>query len=377
MERSPYKKDFPGLENCVYLNTGAEGLLLNTFSEAARDYFQAKSRGGRGRPHLYAALQECRAKIASLLGVSPQEIAFLSSASEGLCRLCNALSWQEGDEVVIDDLEFPSNVLPWLQLRRRGVRVRIVHHRGWNLETEDFARHITEKTRVVSVSHVSYRSGLRLDIPEIGRHAASAGAIFCVDATQSLGRIPVPLQGVDYLVSSTYKWLLSPHGGGIVFCRRSLLDRLEPDSIGWWSVSDHFSPDRFETYRLKGGAERLELGMPGFLSIYGLSQALSYLGGIGIPAIESQLQPVLDSLIEELQKLQVRLMTPRDPGRRAGLVSFEHEDSESLAEELACRNIQVWGGDGRVRISIHLYNDLQDVGELVTALGRLQGLEVT
>src|SRR5690606_38898705 len=196
----------------------------------------------------------------------------------------------------------------------------------------------------------------------IGRIAHEAGAIFAVDATQSIGRVPVPMEEVDYLVASSYKWLASPHGGGIVFCRREFLDLFEPAGVGWWSVADLFSDDRFERYELKDGAERLELGMPNFPVVLGIKEAVEYLNTIGVETIAADLEPLCNYLVEELVRLGVKLMTPIEASNRAGIVSFRHDDCEHLANSLAQdHDVHVWGGDGRIRISIHLYNDREDV----------------
>jgi selenocysteine lyase/cysteine desulfurase len=372
---SIYKRDFPDLEDRVYLNTGAEGILLQSFRQAVGTYFRVKSRGAEGRPELYEAEKECERKIARLLGVCPEAIALVSSASEGINRLCNSIAWQPGkDEVVIDDLEFPSNVLPWLKLSKSGVKVHIVRNRKWDLSPDDFQQHINQNTRLVSISHVSYMNGLRFDITELGKLVHSVGGVFCVDATQSVGRIRVPMEGIDYLVSSTYKWLLGPHGCGVVYCNQGLLDELEPSEVGWWSVPDIFSPDRFDTYRLKPDAAKMELGMPNFLAIYALNDALDYLLNIGITSIESQLQPVCDHLVEELEGLGVDLITPRQPEKRAGIISFLDEDGEGIAKKLLRQGIHVWGGDGRVRVSVHLYNDHHDIERLIETLSTIDGV---
>ena len=372
---SSYKKDFPGLEGRVYLNTGAEGILLRSFCEAVGRYFQIKSQGADGRPKLYETEKQCKQKIAKLLGVCAEGVAFVSNASEGINRLCNSIAWKPGkDEVVIDDLEFPSNVLPWLKLSKSGVKVHIARNRKWDLSPDDFKQYINRNTRLVSISHVSYMNGLRFDITELGKLVHSVGGVFCVDATQSMGRIPIPMEGIDYFVSSTYKWLLGPHGCGVVYCNQDLLDGLEPADVGWWSVADIFSPDRFDTYLLKPNAAKMELGMPNFMALYALTDALDYLLDIGITAIERQLQPVCDHLVEELERLGVDLITPQQPEKRAGIISFLDEDGEGIAEKLVRQGIHVWGGDGRVRISVHLYNDHHDVESLIAALSKIDGV---
>lgn len=372
-DTSIYKKDFEGARERSYLNTGAEGLLLKSCCQAFCDYLRIKGKGASGRPQLYERDRLCKRRLAEMLRVSSEEIAILSNASEGINRLCQSIDWKPGvDEVVINDLEFPSNVLPWLKLQRQGIKVHVIESKNWSLEPSDFGRFINSNTRLVSVSHVSYMTGTRLDISGLGRMAHEAGAIFSVDATQSMGRVPVPMEEVDYLVASTYKWLASPHGGGIIFCRQSFLDSFEPAAVGWWSVADLFSADRFQSYELKDKAERMELGMPNFPVTFGINEAVRYLNCVGVDKIAAQLEPLCTYLVEALVDLGVELMTPVESSRRAGIVSFLYSQCEELAASLARdHNVHVWGGDGRIRISIHLYNDKDDVDALLKGLSML------
>lgn len=372
-DTSIYKQDFDGAEKKFYLNTAAEGLLLKNCRKAFGDYLAAKAMGAVGRPQLYERDRECKRQLAEMLDVNAKEIAILSNASEGINRLAQSIDWRTGiDEVVINDLEFPSNVLPWLKLQRQGVKVHVIESEDWTLSPSDFCRYINSNTRLVSVSHVSYMTGARLDISEIGRMAHEVGAVFAVDATQSMGRVPVPMEEIDYLVASTYKWLASPHGGGIVFCRQDFLDSFEPAGVGWWSVADLFSADRFEKYELKDRAERFELGMPNFPVVFGIEEAVRYLNTIGVDTIAADLEPLCNYLVEELIRLGVKLMTPIESSHRAGIVSFLHDACEDLANSLARdHDVHVWGGDGRIRVSVHLYNDREDVDAFLRGLSKL------
>lgn len=369
--RSPYKDHFLHARDRAYLNTGAEGLIPKVGLEAMQQYGLDKSLGAKGRERFYAVEEQARALVADFIGGRKDEIAFLSNASEGINRLCNALSWGAGDEVVIDDLEFPSNVLPWIKLRRCGVNVKVVQAVDRTLRVEDFERAVTDRTRLISVSLVSYKSGFRADIQRLGELAHSVRAFLMVDATQGLGCTPFSVQGVDFMVASSYKWLLAPHGLGVVYCRRDLLDRLEPRSIGWRSVEDIFAPDRFERYDLRDGAAKMELGMPNFPALYALNAGIRYLQGIGLKSIERNALDLGTVLIEAFEDMGLDVLTPIDRTKRAGIVSFEHPEVKRIAAELEQDHVFVWGGDGRIRVSTHLYNDMEDVERLLGSLQKI------
>ena len=224
---------------------------------------------------------------------------------------------------------------------------------------------------MVSVSHVSYKTGTQLPfLRELSDEAHRVGALFCVDATQALGRVPVSVQGVDYLVASSYKWLLGVHGLGIVYVSPECEKRLTPAAAGWYSISEPFALDRFETFTYKNSAARLELGMPNFPSLYALREGLQYLLAVGVENIESALRPLVRRLWNGLKKRGFSLLTPAEPEYASGIVSFAHADAEAVGAKLEREGVIVWAGDGRVRISVHLYNDESDIDCLFDALDR-------
>jgi cysteine desulfurase/selenocysteine lyase len=365
------KHNFPRAREVAYLDTAAEGLPPQSTRDALSRYYQTKAIGTPGRRELFAVETETLQLASRLLGTNADRVALLSNASEGLNRLAASIPWQAGDEVLIDDLEFPSNVLVWLALRERGVVVRVVPSRNGVFRLQDFVSRIGTRTRVVSVSLVSYKTGTRIPfLSELSREAHDAGALFCVDATQALGRVPVGVSGVDYLVASTYKWLLGVHGLGIVYLAPELEERLESSAVGWYSVRDLFAPDRFEAFAYKRGAARLTLGMPNFSSIYALRESLKYLLEAGVEKIESGLRPLVSKLRMGLEERGFDLLTPSGPEFASGIVSFSQPNAESIGAKLEHEGVIVWAGDGRVRISVHLYNDESDIDRLFSALDR-------
>jgi selenocysteine lyase/cysteine desulfurase len=223
--------------------------------------------------------------------------------------LANSIDWASGDEVVIMDLEFPSNVLPWLRLRRLGVQVRLVPSREGSLELADFLE--------VTVSQVSYKNGFQIPfIAELAQAAHREGAIFCLDATQALGRVPVSVAGVDYLVASSYKWILGSHGVGIFYLAPQLRDRLRPGAVGWYSVKEVFRADRFESYETKAGTGCLVTGMPNFPGIYAVQAGLQHVISAGPSEIERRLRPLVAGLRSGLADRGFDLLTPGRAGTR-------------------------------------------------------------
>jgi len=365
-----YKHLFPTAQSHTYLDTAAEGLPPQCVHDALNEYWHEKSRGTPGRHRHYEVQALAEEAVATLLGAPREDVVLLSNTSDALNLFAQGIDWQAGDEVLIGDLEFPSNVLVWLRLRSLGVRVVVVPSAHGETLLEDWTSRITERTRVVSVSQVSYKSGTQVPfLKELSAEAHRAGALFVVDATQALGRVPVGVDGVDFLVASSYKWLLATHGLGVVYCTPATREKLQYATAGWYSVDKVFYPDRFSTYTPKSNAGCLQAGMPNFPALYAMNASVRFLLEIGVPQIDLQLKGVVARLRDGLAAQGRELLTPAGAEYASGIVSFASETPEALMAQLETRGVIVWGGDGRVRASLHLYNDESDVDRCLEALG--------
>jgi cysteine desulfurase/selenocysteine lyase len=282
--------------------------------------------------------------------------------------VAQSIGMQPGDNVVLNDLEFPSVVQPWLRLAGKGIEVRVARHAGRELQAADIVSLLDERTRVVAVSHVSYQSGWRHDVAALSEAAAKVGALVLLDATQSLGALPVPADRADVVVCSSYKWLLGGHGLGILAWNRARRPLPEPPSVGWRSVADTFTPDRFERYRLHDDARRFEIGFPSYPSIYALDTSVAWLAEFDADTVRDHILTLSGRLVDELAGRGFELLTPADPARRSGNVSFRAARGAELAEYLAAEGIHCWGGDGRLRASVHLFNGDDDIDRLLAAL---------
>lgn len=371
--KNAYKSLFPQAGRVTYLDTAAEGLPLAECGDALAGYFADKSMGSPGRRRFHDEEEACLSAVGQLLGTPSENVALVSCASHALNALASSIDWKPGDEVVISDLEFPSGVLAWLSLRPRGVTVRVLPSEGGLVPLESFQSVINKNTRVVCVSDVSYKTGTRLSfLRELSAAAHAVGAILVVDATQSLGRLPIAADGIDFLVASTYKWLLGVHGLSVVYLSPALRDRLVPGALGWYSVADVFTPDRFEHYDLKPGAGWLTPGMPAFPSIYVLRRSVEFLVEAGIDRIERELRPLIRALREGVAQMGFDLLTPAAAAHASGIVSFLHPECDRLGGALEQRGAIVWAGDGRVRASVHLYNDQADINNFLQSLAECQ-----
>ncbi|HUQ90898.1 MAG TPA: aminotransferase class V-fold PLP-dependent enzyme [Bryobacteraceae bacterium] len=364
-----HKQQFSIREGVSYLDTAAEGLPPLDGEAALAAYWREKSKGTPGRARLYQEQRELEAAAARLLNTAVQNITLLSHSSEALNLLANSIDWKPGDEVLICDLEFPSNVVVWLRLQRLGVKLVVIPSSHGVIELSDWTARLSSRTRLVSVSQVSYKSGTQIPyMSALAEAAHSAGALFCVDATQALGRVPVSVVGVDYLVASSYKWLLGTHGLAVVYESPELRERIPAATAGWFSEAKLFHSARFEASTSKSTAARLQAGMPNFPAIFALRAGLECLLKVGVERIDQELRPLIAALRSGLEEQGLALLTPAAATHASGIVSFSCGEGEALAASLAEKGVIVWGGDGRVRISLHLYNDGEDVQRCLAAV---------
>lgn len=366
-----HKQEFFGLENTTWLYTGAESPVHKSVRAAVDAYMDERTLGPRGRAFNARQEEECREKLARLLSVTAVQIALLSNASEAISSVLLSLRLQPGDNIVLNTLEYPSAMLAGLSLGEQDVEVRIAPHNNWMLEAEDLLRLVDDKTRLVATSHVSYLSGTRLNYKKLYETLRTTPTLLLLDATQSLGVLPVDANFADFTVSSTYKWLLGMHGAGVLAVNPQRTRHLNPPSAGWRSVPDLFSPQRFEKVERYGDARRFELGFPSFATIAALNASVEIILETGIQNIAEYSQSLGTDLLCRLEESGWEVMTPRDEKKRGASISFVCPQGEKLAAALAEKSILCWGGDGRARFSIHGFNDEDDINRAVSTLAEI------
>ena len=362
------RRDFPPLAGMTYLNTAAEGIPPLAVREALLQYFADKQLGMDGRDLHAAQWQAAKELVAGFYGLTADEVSLCSSSSEAFNLAALALQLREGDEVVINDLDFPAGATPWLQ-EACPATVRIWRHRAGALRTEDLAPLLGPNTRLVTTSLVSFFNGYMIPLPQViemvRRHSP---ALLAVDVTQALGRIPLRLEGVDLIVSSTHKWILATHGGGLVGVPAARAEQWRVPAGGWFHLHDPFGADRFEKAESRPGAAGFTVGMPNYAAVYAIRAALDYLRAVGVEAIAQAADPLVEECLAGLAELPIELLTPRGPGAIAGILAFRHPQAERIHRSLHAENIHVMSHAGRLRVALHGYNTRADVERFLRTL---------
>jgi len=362
------KADFIGLDGRTHLAAGGETPFLKSHVEALTRYAHDKSDGMPGRARQVAIHTQARERAATLLGVQTDEVAFLPSTSDGVNMVAQTIDWQPGDNVVVETIEFPSDVYPWLLQQRNGVEVRFVGT-GFEVPAGALEAAIDERTRAVALSHVSYLTGLRHDLGSIGEAAHRVGALFIVDASHALGVVPVDARQADFVFSCCYKWQLGCTGIAVGFWNRQRQPEWAPRVAGWFSAQPAGGEGelRRHTFTPRADATRMTLGNPSFPGAYVVDNGFQYLLNVGVERIEAHVLELTARLREGLVELGLEVLTPPEPARRAGNVCIARTDGTRFAELLGEHGVLVWEADGRVRYSAHLYNDGDDVERALEA----------
>ncbi|MBN1977500.1 MAG: aminotransferase class V-fold PLP-dependent enzyme [Anaerolineae bacterium] len=362
---------FPVTKHCTYLNHAAIAPLSGPV-RAAMSKFVADSGVIFGRESRYEHISnDLRAVLAWLINAAPEEIAFVQNTGSGINIIANALPLQDGDNVIFCDIEFPSNVYPWMNLRRKGVEARCVPNDGGGLTIDALERYADARTRVVAASSVEFLTGFKNDLQELGIWCREHGAYFVVDAIQSLGAAPLDVQAcqIDFLACGGPKWLMGPLGLGFIYCRHELLDDLAPpfagslSVVGWEDWRDYnftFLPD----------ARRFEIGTENLIGQVGLLAAVRFLMEAGIQAIERWTLHLTDLLIEDLQRRGYHIASNLEQKRRSAIVSFDVPgDVDKAFKKLTGAKVVVSKRERHIRVSPHCYNTEAEIARVGDILG--------
>lgn len=369
MNKAEVRALFPVTRNVVYFNHAAVGPLSTRAYEAMERH--ARDQREFGALHWrdwYAAYESYREVASRLLNATPQEIAILKNTSEGLSFVAEGFRWQGGENVVSTAMEFPSNYTPWRHLGRRGVELRIVE--------EPTVRHIDQavdsKTRIVSVSSVAFHNGYTADLDSIGEFCAGNDILFCVDAIQSVGALPIDVRRskISFLAADGHKWMCGPEGAALFFVAAEHRDKLEVLENGWTNIQ---RGGRFINCGtdLMPDSRRFEAGSLNTNGVHGARAAIDLLLEIGIEEIATEVRRIATLLGEKLLKIGYRVASPLPIA--SGIVaaippSVETNTLLHIHRTLEENKIVCAPREGMLRFAPHFYNDESEVDRVIDVL---------
>lgn len=368
------EEEFPVARHCTYLNHAAIGPLPRRSAERMAELARLVAESGdRHWFERMAEAERVRGLAARLLGArEAHEVAFVENTSTGLSLVAEGLDWRPGDNVVSAELEFPSNVYPWMRLADRGVEYRCVPERDGRIDLDELIGRMDERTRILALSWVQYASGFRSDLARLGAACRERGALFVVDVIQGLGALAIDVERdlVDVAVASSHKWLLGPEGIGLLYVSERVLDRLRPTRVGWRSMRDAFQWKDFEL-DWNEGTKRFETGILNVYGIAALGGSLEILAEVGSTAVERRVLALASLAARGLTDRGFHVVSSRRRGEASGIVTATHpdHDPEALVRRLAAQDIIVAARAGRLRVSPHFYNTVEEVERFLEAVG--------
>ena len=364
---------FPIFERRVYINSCSQGALSDTVRDAYARYLDDWDEKGAPWEYWVERGEAARAAFARLINAEPDEVAVTASLSAGVSALASGLRYAgPRSKIVMTDFEFPTIGQIWHAQKSRGARVTIVPpDADGAVPLEHLDAAIDDETLLVSITHVSYRTGSMLDVERIARLAHERGALVLLDAYQSVGSLPVDVRAldVDFLAAGVLKYLLGSAGLGFFYCRRGLAERVWPTATGWFADRDIFEMDHRD-YSPAATAARFQSGTPPVPSIYAGIAGIELMEEIGIAETREHVLELNSRLIDGLDELRARLVTPRRPKRRGALICVASTDVRTLVAALAREGIVTSERDGNLRISAHAYNSTDDVDAVLASLAR-------
>jgi cysteine desulfurase / selenocysteine lyase len=358
------RREFPVTGRMLYLDSAHQTPLARSVREALVRFYDEGHEMAGPKPVWLRRVEVVRERVARLLNAFPAEIAFTKNTSESMNIGANALPLRAGDNVLLVEGDHPNNAYAFLNLRRKGVEVRFVPLAGETVDASSFEGHVDDRTRAISLSHVTFHAGHLFDVAGIGRLCAEKGLYFVVDAMQSTGVVPLDTKaiGATLIGSGCHKGLLVPQGLGIVYCQVGH-NELMPAYMAMSSLAnppaDYIA--RQDNMALRDGAGRFEIGNFNLPDIHALSASLDLIEGIGVSNIQAHLYDLGDRLIERMDELGVRLIGPRDRAHRSPHIYVLDLPGEGWAEYLASQQVRVSPERDGIRVSFGLFNTADDV----------------
>ncbi|MFH1390990.1 MAG: cysteine desulfurase [Candidatus Diapherotrites archaeon] len=387
------REDFPVLQNnkgLVYFDNAATSLKPIQVIEAVNHYY--KNLGAnvhRGNHHLSQQTtqlyEESRKEVAKFIGAKEEELAFTRNATESINAICVGLERQgyfsKGDEIIISALEHHANIVPWQELcKRTGAVLKIAElNDDFTINMQDLEEKVTGKTKLVSVAHASNTVATILPVKEIGKIAHDNGALFLVDAAQSVPHFDVNAKKIDadFLAISSHK-MLGPTGVGALYGKKDLLEKMPPYNYGGSMISK-VSYEKTEWAPLP---EKFEAGTMPIAEVIGFGEAVKYLKKIGMENVHNHEKKLLSHALKKMQEIErIKLFCPQDVEKQGGIILFEVKGIDAVDLGVALdesKNIATRSGmhcaepivsslnpKGLGRASFYLYNTIDEIDTFV------------
>lgn len=360
----------------AYLNHAGTGPLPSRTVKALHEWDCVRAEPWRNTAkEQFGVLARSRELCARMIGAAPDEIAMTVNTTYGINVAASSLPLKTGDVIITPDREFPANVYPWMALaQRRGLTYRRVACENGLADEDALIRALGEpNVKVLSVSWVSFETGLKLDLARLGAACRDRGIYFVVDAIQGVGAAPIAVRDcqIDFLACGGQKWLLSPWGTGFLYVRRELVTQLVPHTVSWMAVKNSEDFTRLCDYELNwyDDARRFELITLPYQEFAGLNASLELFESVGWERVHALVEQRATQIVDWARRRKdITVVTPEDPARRAGVIALRPADPAATSARLFASKVPHALREGMIRLAPHFYTAPDDIERALRGL---------
>lgn len=369
-----YRRDeFPVSDQYAYFQHAAVSALPLPAREVIESVTDDMMRNGCLNEQKWRrSIRETRSLSAELLSVPTDRLGFVNSTSHGLSWIAESLPLEEGDTVLVPEVEFPANQFPWQNLTRKGIEFRTLPSKDGRVHARNLREALDPSVKVFACSSVQFSNGFRADLEALGSLCHDHEVHFVVDGIQSLGWDDLDLHSlpIDAMVADAHKWLCGPESVGLIYLDRNFQKTLDPSLVGWHSVE---SPWQFDdpSFELKDDASVVEMGSYNTIGLLAFAESLRLLKDVGLATIREHNLYLKSELTDRLNQLNVTCAhTDWEEQHHSPIVSLTHPnlETEGMAKRAEDHWIQLSERGGRIRVALHLYNNQADLDQLTAFL---------
>lgn len=372
-----YRKEFPFIQRVTFLNHASFGPIPSRALRSTYEYYDALTlkKIVDMDKLTFDRLDRIRTYLAKMIEAKPSEIGLVPNTSYGLNVATNGLKWKRGDKVLLSDVEFPANVYPWLNLKRKGVEIKFIRSRNGFFDIDNLLKTIDSRCRVLSLGYVQFFNGFKNDLETIGKICQEKDIFLVVDGIQGVGCVDLDVKKakIDFLACGGQKWLLSSLGTGFFYLSEQAKKKIEPSFFGWMGVDWNLNFSDLLKYDLKpfASSRKFEIGTYPFSTLWTMCSSLELLSEIGTRTIKKQVIGLQDILLDYLNDSPYQVKSSLDPLHRSGILSFSGRDTARLFQILSKEKILVSFRENSIRVSPHFYNSPEDIQRLIQVLKKV------
>lgn len=375
MDKSSVRKLFPYLqEGIIYFNHASTGPLSTFVTEKLTDLLNEKSRHKiDDYDSFLTVVGETKELLSKLINAKSDRLAFVDNTSNGINIIAQSFDWKKGDRILLNDIEFPANVYPFLNLQRLGVAIDFVKSENGIVTAESIINSVKPETRMISVSFVQFLSGYRIDLEKIGSYCRANNIIFCVDGIQGVGAVNIDVQKdkIDFLACGTQKWLMGLQGLGFIYIHEDLQSEIHPANLGWLSVNNAWDLLDYKL-DLKSTANVFQGGTLNSFGIFALNSSLKLFNEFGFNKIEENVLENSIYLLKSLMNLGYNpVLENCDKKNIAGIVTYKPDNPKLIFENFSKKKIVCSLREAQIRFSSHFYNTKEEIDIVVDELRKI------